>query len=514
MALFGGRKPDHPLADIKNAKTIIADLPSADSCKLLEDVTYWLDSIMQEEGYKVDYRFLLIDLLDQSAKNHPRKLAQEYLTTDRQEKFRESKLWNTSFEFWKTLGGAYLHCVEQFQAGAGGAGAFKKDLGVAIARAIRALNLQLKWGLMRYGPLEDRVWSELARLYHFAETQKLHTLAINIYPGAHGSGSIDQEFAKALMLSVSSTDGLAPLHQEIAERIVAHFGPQFKLQAAPGDGCNFYFDLLMRKSAARVMSNMEPAATMRFFGAGSALDALQMLALTIQDQNAIPADVNLGGTYDTELVMAVMKHLAMYWSDTPPARNSERRKIATRLTVVHGFKETYASVDPTRLENSLDFHQTDGSESWIVENVSEGGYGAIIPQVKSDWLQVGCLVGVQTETSKYWGAGVIRRITRDKFQQRCVGIQLLSKSVIPVTLVPAGTASSMNPLRGGEPGVLLTTTPNKNGEISILLREGSFSPRQALDMMVHAKSYYLMPTRLIEGGDDFDLASFKVMQRQ
>jgi len=33
-------------------------------------------------------------------------------------------------------------------------------------------------------------------------------------------------------------------------------------------------------------------------------------------------------------------------------------------------------------------------------------------------------------------------------------------------------------------------------------------------MMVHAKSYYLMPTRLIEGGDDFDLASFKVMPRQ
>ena len=35
---------------------------------------------------------------------HPRRLAQDYLATDRQEKFRESKLWNTSFEFWKMLG--------------------------------------------------------------------------------------------------------------------------------------------------------------------------------------------------------------------------------------------------------------------------------------------------------------------------------------------------------------------------------------------------------------------------
>jgi hypothetical protein len=181
---------------------------------------------------------------------------------------------------------------------------------------------------------------------------------------------------------------------------------------------------------------------------------------------------------------------------------------------VHGFKETYASVDPGELENSLDFHQDKSSESWIVENVSEGGFGAIVPQVKGDWLRVGCLLGLQTETSQYWGAGVIRRISRDEFQQRRIGIQVLSKSVIPVTLTPAGNVSSFNAARGGEPGVLLSTSPDKNGEISLLLREGSYSPRQALDMSVRGRNFYLMPSRLVEGGEDFDLACFKVMQRE
>ena len=36
----------------------------------------------------------------------------------------------------------------------------------------------------------------------------------------------------------------------------------------------------------------------------------------------------------------------------------------------------------------------------------------------------------------------------------------------------------------------------------------------SLDMDVRGKQYYLMPGKLIEGGDDFDLASFKVMQRE
>jgi len=119
MALFGGGKPDHPMADIKLAKKLISELPAADPAKALDEVTFWLDSVSRTEGFKLDYRFELFDLLDQAAKLHQRKLAQEYLSTDRQDKFRENKLWTTVYEFWKMLGGAYTQCVEQFQSGAG-----------------------------------------------------------------------------------------------------------------------------------------------------------------------------------------------------------------------------------------------------------------------------------------------------------------------------------------------------------------------------------------------------------
>ena len=62
-------------------------------------------------------------------------------------------------------------------------------------------------------------------MFQFAESQKVATQAVAIYPGQHGGGTIQQEFLKALMLSVSSTDGLAPLNQEIAERI-SHLDPR------------------------------------------------------------------------------------------------------------------------------------------------------------------------------------------------------------------------------------------------------------------------------------------------
>ena len=125
----------------------------------------------------------------------------------------------------------------------------------------------------------------------------------------------------------------------------------------------------------------------------------------------------------------------------------------------------------------------------------------------------GSLLGVQTETAQFWGTGVVRRITRDQYQQRRVGIQLLSKAVIPVKLSPAGTVSSFNATREGEPSLLLSTAPDKGGEIDLLLRAGSFTPGQHLDMDVRGKQYSLLPSRLLEGGDDFDWTKFKVLQQ-
>jgi hypothetical protein len=512
MALFGGGAPDHPMAGIRQAKKLISELPANDPVKALDEVTFWLDSISRTEGFKVDHRFELIDLLDQAAKGHRRKLAQDYLATDRQEKFRENKLWNTVFNFWKHLGDAYGRCVEQFQSGASGAGAIRKKLPAIVARALRALTLQLKWSLLRYGPVDDRIWGELGQLYLFADAKRIATETIEIYPDAQGQGTVEQEFLKAMMLGVSSTGGLTPLKQEIAERTVAHFGSLFTLQAKPTLGCNDFFDLSMRTPPARVMKGFEPNEMTRFFGAGKALPALDHLIEQIKAADAVPSRVNLGGMYESGLVLSAIQHLAMYWSDKPPARGSGRRKIATRLTVVHGFPEVLRVVEPVAHE-ALDFEQATGTESWIVENVSEGGFGAVIQQVKGDWIKVGTLLAVQTEASQFWAAAMIRRIARDEYQLRHVGIQVLAQAVIPVKLAPAGSASLANVMRESEPGVLLSTGPDNHGEIALLLRGGSYTPGQGLEMNVRGKQYHLTPRKLVEGGDDFDWAKFKVTQR-
>ena len=59
--------------------------------------------------------------------------------------------------------------------------------------------------------------------------------------------------------------------------------------------------------------------------------------------------------------------------------------------------------------------------------------------------------------------------------------------------------------------MLLSTAPDKNDEIALLLKVGSFTPGQAIEMNVRGRNYHLVSGKLLEGGDDFDWAKYKVI---
>jgi hypothetical protein len=514
LNLFGAGKVDHPMADPRQARQIVDELPAADSAKAMAEITDWLESLNRTDGFRLDRRYENVDLLDGAAKNHQRKLAQDYLAMPRQQKFQENRLWTTSFGFWKELGDAYIRCVHEHETNMSGAAAVRKSMPVITARALRALALQLKWTMWRYGVIEPRIWTDIARLYRLAEQKGWAEPEVAIYPGAHGSGSVKHEFLKGLMLSASSPEGLPPTRQEVAERTVAHFARSFRL-STKADGCTHCFDLAAPKAPVRLYKGVAPSESMRFFGAGDGLSGIVKLTTQISQSGSIPADVNLGGNYEIEVFTGVLRHLALQLAENPPARSSERRFTAGRITVVPGLSDIMGVLDPAS-SDALDFSQeaaAPSAESWIVVNVSEGGYGAIIPPQKSDWIKVGTLVGVQNEVSPQWGLGLIRRIARDEHQQRQVGIQLLTRTAIPIKVARSGSISGFNANREPQGAILLSTAPDKQGEVGVVMKEGIFNGRDSLEMTVKDKGYLLMPSKMVEDGEDFDWAKFKVMQR-
>jgi len=507
-----GSKVDHPMANPVQARQIVAELPDQDATLALEKIAEWLESVNRTDGFKVDRRYECVDLLDGAARRHLRELTQEYLSTPRVQKFQENRLWNAAFGYSKELGEAYVRCIKECVGGFDGATAAEKVLPAIVARALRALAVQLKWTLLRYGLVERRIWTHLALLYRLAEEKGMSEEAIAVYPVPHPRTTVRREFLKALMLPASSLDVLTPVKQQIAERTVAHFAESFRL-SAEAQGCTHIFDLAAPRPPARLVPGIAQTGLL-YFGAGDALAGLDQLTEQVAARGGVTHDFGLGTRYHKDEVIPVLRHLAQYWSGTPPARGAERRPTAARITVVPGADQLFAVLEPSATVSTVDIGRNQTAESWIVENVSDSGCGAIVPPQRIDWVKVGALIGMKSETSEYLGIGLIRRITRDAHHQRRVGIQVLTRTAVPVTISKASTMSSLNFDLREETAILLNVKPDDRGEVEMLLREGIFNGRENLEMTLQRRSYRLVPSRVLETGEDFLWVRFKVTQQQ
>jgi hypothetical protein len=509
---FSSGKVEHPLADPKDSRKIIGEL-QADPLKAMGEVAYWLESINGTEGFRIDRRFDLLEEFEQFARPRLRKLAQDYLQV-RQQKFQESRLWIAQADYWRHCAAGYVQCVEGFQTDAPGAGAIKARLPVIVGRALRSIGQQLKWLLLRYGPIDGSLWGDIGSLYVFAEAKGFAQTQVALFEGVGGKSSPREELLKILMLSAGSADSLLPDEIDFAERSVAWFAPRFVLEKEPEAGCTHVFDLAMRRPPARPHgASLDPSV--RFFGAGPVFDEMTSLLARMHREGVLPSEINLGGSFEPKLISEVWRHLLKYWAVNPPERGSDRHASNARLTVLNGFHNLMGTLEPSAGQ-SLDFRpntQASDTESWVAENASDGGYGAVMPAAKSDWVRVGGLLGVKSEEDKYWGVGVIRRLSRDDEQNRRVGIEMLSRHAFAVSLSPRGTIVPTNAVRDNDPGFLLTARPDADRQIQLLLRPGTYTPNQQLDLRVRGQRYVVTPTKLLEGAIEFDLAQFGIVQR-
>ena len=79
LGFISRNRSDHPMADEKGAKEFLAELPTQDTFKTLQEIAFWLDTTRTSDGLKPQRIYEIIDQLDQAAKPHQRKLSQEYL---------------------------------------------------------------------------------------------------------------------------------------------------------------------------------------------------------------------------------------------------------------------------------------------------------------------------------------------------------------------------------------------------------------------------------------------------
>lgn len=500
LGLFGAGKPDHPLADPKEARRLLGELPANDPLKALEDLAHWHESVWAAPGLKPEQRVAALLAVDDAAQPRVRKLAKDYFAAERPSRFQENRLWMHAHEYWRQAGAAFSRCIEAFVREPKAWEPVRTQLLTLVLRALRSLAQQLKWMHLRYGPVDAAVWGMLNNVYALAEARGL--AEAKGAPYAQSAESTPRlEYLRAAVFAASSPDSLLPREVELAERLIADLAPGFRYATQPdGAGLTYWVDLAKPMPPMRMGRSPLPSGSVRCFGGGAALSALQGLIQKIEGLGHVPAEVSLGAAYEPEAALDVMQHLAMYWSPVPPERRHPRHSVKTRLAIVQGFDSVLQVLGP---EDATSFTRP-VEEAWIVENVSAGGFGAAVPQIKGDWLKVGALLGMQPEGGANWLVGVVRRVTKLPGQQARVGIQTLSRAPAAVTLRMAD-ADVPALVLGGDAG---------SAETRIALRPAVFAKGVQAQAERAGRLHMYMPQEVTEKGDDYEIARFREMIRE
>ncbi len=495
--------PTSPWADMDAVRARIQSLAGADPHAVLEQVSGWLRDLTAQDGLPFAHRLEVIDLLDRTARNHQFSLVPDYLQTARMRKLVESQLWQTSFGFWQALGDAYLDALERFQSAPATEAADRAALPWVTGRILRMLGLQLKWTWLRCAPVPQRLWRGLAHTYLLAEGWGFAARRCMLYPGKQGLSSPQEELLRPLMLAMASPDALTPRQQHVAERLAAYLSGRFALHTTPGPACAFVFDMSLHQSPTRARKAALPTPPQRFFGIGTAADALQRLHQHWRQQGRLPPDSGVGDQFPAEDIERVLVHLRRCWADDAPARRRMREPVVQRLTVVPGWAAAWPWLQNATASQQASVPPT-VAESWVVTDVSDSGCGAVVTTRSGDWLEVGALLATQAETATATRMAVVRRIAAVGDEEYRVGLECLGDQALPVWLHTLPPDDPQAPASGqGVPAILLQQRPDAQGRVELLLRGGLPWVRGPRRFALGARWMVLVLEEVLEHGAGF-----------
>jgi hypothetical protein len=496
------QKAEHPLADPRELKKIVGALSKDNAFKSLDEIAGWLESLQAADDIPVDRFHEAVRLLEEAALPHLKRLTKDYLHAARLSRTEEKRLWSINYGFWTLLAGAYERCLAEMAAKPRVAEQLKMVLPAICARLIAALAAILKWEQFHYGPSAGLLWQRLGRALLRAEEAGVASKAVPFGQQA-GLSSAQQEYLKAMVFQAASMDSLLPLEIELAERLIAHFLPQFVFTAEAVHDSVYWVDLTLAQAPQRLARMPEQVLpTLRFFKPGPAHAALESLLTTLQRGGDIPPEINFGGQYYPKTVIPVLRHLATYLAPIPPQRKHDRHRVKHRVAVLNGLVNAFVAFSgefggrPAGLQ----------IESWVVENVSRGGFGAVVSDIPADWLKVGALLALQPEGGENWLVGIVRRYHRAAENDARVGIETLARQAVAVELRQR-TASSYAAV-GGVPA-LLVLEGSAPGEVRVVLPPMTFDLRESLEYTAGGKRHLLTPVALVEQTADFELGRYR-----
>jgi len=540
------KKNSHPLALESGVTQIIDELPADNPAVALEELTHWLLALSNADSISVKERVKRLARIDQSAQKYERALRRQYTDASRMHKTTEERIWNACFDFLEATVDAHLRCIVSLPKKTE---QNDRESAIVMMRALRRLDLQAHWLYLRYRALPTVFWEQVFAVIQLAEARDLLRLPITLNSSAKVQTTIAQEMLKLLMMSVASPANLTKTQIDLAHLLTHNLAGTFCWEQIPSGSTVFNVDYSKPAIPLRLTRVSEHHFMSRCFGSGEAVREL-VRGLKQLENGSVPTTLGAidFALYKREDLLEVMAHLAQCWCKMDALnerqhfdkRHAARTQVFYQIDVVHRFNTLYeklakaalpilthtpepaaARADNLAYQEQVDMQiygfitaktrdkvrhaqamqamsttssltitqEEDETESWVVENISQMGYGVSIARLKEDWLKSHTLIGIQPNNAP-WQIGVIRRVASESVENTQTGIQILSNVPRAAMLRPVDKELSVWETAADTqtyhhtPGIYLGKEPPYQDTETLLLASESYQLHRSYAMVV------------------------------
>jgi hypothetical protein len=506
-----------------SAAKLLAGMRQADPAAALEELTSWLEKGLP--GHDAKLRSQVLSQIHESGSAHVGALLTQFLGK------RSGNGGDADSSSWETLSRYLLVLAHTLYTSArtplkdpDSSQSLRLVAAGDAARCIHTCRTLAKACLMRYLSVPAKLWRMAYAVHDKAEKVGCAATPVHLQGSGKSATTVTQELLRLLMLHSCAPEMMAPRQIEVADRVAEQLGQDFTLRPRGMADSPFCFDPSSELPPRR--SSGEPSgadSTLRFFGAGAGLGALERLhrelaAARVEDVKAFGRDI------DPYTQVAATRHLLAFWGPTCPYTPPARSQASGELRLIHGHARVWqelwsarsTSTELTLLEDGAS--GPEAPDTWTLQDTGGNELGAEIPAASRARARCGNVVGVSMNGSDELWVGVIRSMHARRDGCLHATIAVLSRAPQAVearTLYAQGeeTGYSAEAARqfafNRACAIVLDDGSEASRTPNLLLSAESWKEGRVYEVSLNGSTRHLRGVQLLRRGDDYVRIAFE-----
>lgn len=555
-----------PLLNAKTAQVWCKRIEDLDPKTQLDRVNEAIGKYL-EQPRKPDFDTLqALVIVDNAAQTAFDAMCYQYVTNPRMAKDMEQGLWKDIVGYSQRLIDSYQRFIEHEGDEIYRTAGFSENMPLVLARSLHYIAIQAKWHYFRFEKVPGKLWTLAHRFYRLSEVEGFDSNPFPLYQGRDRLiTSCADEYIQLLMLATVSANNLSVRQLEWVDQWLDHWSKLVQLNRRHQEERDHYCVNLQQAQGPQKIQPESQGEPFRYWSLFDLLHEVQDILKKLE-AGAAPAELGLGNECRAPTALELLKHLDVFWTMSirnAQVQRSARHRVQKTAEIVHGLdaicqrvradNEKYTR-QPVETRTQVDYDELmdmrlygfvsartrsklaqapigqafapklPEAQTWLIENESDGGFGAILRYSENQWIRPGVVLGVKLASAENWHVCMVRRLERRGSDEVYAGIQSLSNTPVAVNIEVQGgkpepmTVTEYSEFDGAElhTSKLALYLPYRNSDGSnvntLILAAADYASDRLYKVQARDRSFTVGVNAVMEKGVDWIWATLQVMR--